>query len=361
MNIRVVIDVDDTISTNIRRLSYDKCAPKLDVINKINKLHDELGYTIVLYTARGMVSCDGDLERIVAKNERVLKDWLDRNDVHYDELVFGKPIGDIYVDDKALDVVDFVDAPFYPLNGGGSNRGLQRLAGIVKKDLGTPEDTERFKDWIEDCEDACLYPRVISYLYNGVYMDFIDGVTLCDNFTRADYYSILSTIERFKEKKRDGFDIQPHIDILEKNRSESKEFNDILDLCIDGVKKMSGRYKEHASFGHGDLILSNVIKGKNGLYLIDPRYFRESSSYILDYGKLRMSLMNYEKRFGLSRSDNSMYLGDFDQLMKAQGIYDLVLFTNLMYVCRLYRYKKESDRETVVTMAKEILGEIEHG
>ena len=64
-----------------------------------------------------------------------------------------------------------------------------------------------------------------------------------------------------------------------------------------------------------------------------------------------MSLMNYEKRFGISGADNSVYLATFDDIMREKGVYEEVATLNLMYICRLYRYKR--DKQAVINMAKE--------
>lgn len=348
MDARIVVDIDDTICTNVRKLPYDQCVPAENVIKDLNYLHDELGYTIVLYTARGMVSCNGDLKRIIEKNRDTLLEWLKKYDVHYDEIVFGKPIGDLYIDDKALDVRDFRKEDFYNMTGGGSGKGVCRLGNIVKKDLG--DDVENFKDWIEDNQGACDYPRVISYLYNEVTMEYIDGTNLCDVCNGYDLGRLMAIIERFSEKKMDSFDMEVQLSILRKNKTGGE-----FDSTIDNCETLMRRYQDafEPTYCHGDLTLSNVLLCEKGLCFIDPRYNRKASSYLLDYGKLRMSLMNYERRFGITKADNSVYLGTFDNIMGQKGIYAPVLAANLMYICRLYRYKE--NKAAVVEMANELM------
>lgn len=50
------------------------------------------------------------------------------------------------------------------------------------------------------------------------------------------------------------------------------------------------------------MTLSNIIHNDldNEIYFIDSRYFRDSSSYLLDYAKLKMSMDGYEYKFNLS-------------------------------------------------------------
>ena len=51
-----------------------------------------------------MLSCKGNLDLIKEKNEEVLIDWLSRYKVKYHQLIFGKPLADLYVDDKAMNI-----------------------------------------------------------------------------------------------------------------------------------------------------------------------------------------------------------------------------------------------------------------
>ena len=354
---KIVFDVDDTICSNTRKLSYDKCVPDFEVIKKINDLHDNLGFTIVLHTARGMVSCNGDYEKIVAKNKKVLEDWLKKYDVHYDELIFCKPIADLYVDDKAMNVSDFKKETFEVLHGGGSKKPIYKLGNVVKKVIGSEKDTTNFKDWVEDNHGSCLYPRVISYLYDSVYMDYIDGDNLADCFTFKDLTNLLAIEKRFSMMKVSNFSMVPQIEILNKNYCDDPEFNMMIDLCKAAILNHKDDFAKNASYSHGDLILSNVIKSKKDgkLYLIDSRYMRDSSSYLFDLAKLRNSLSGYEYIFGISDKLHSKFLPSFDYFLDSIGVYDLVVILHLMYVLRLYRYKNDTEKEAVKYIAKGLI------
>lgn len=353
---KIVFDVDDTICSNIRKTGYENCIPDVEVIKKINYLHDVLGFTIVLHTARGMISCNGDIDKIIAKNKKVLEDWLKKYDVHYDELIFCKPIADLYVDDKALNISEFKTEKFGVLHGGGSNKPIYRLGKMVKKCLGSESDVSNFKDWVEDNLDSCKFPKVISYLYDSVYMEFIDGTNLVDCCTMVDFIKVVGTILNFSKIRRHNFNIVPQIEILEKNYSDDTEVNAMIEACKKFIIKNQKTLNEHASYSHGDVILSNIIKGNDGeLYFIDSRYFRDSSSYLLDFAKLRNSLSGYELEFGISKSDNREFLSVLDTFLKAKGIYEIVVGLHLMYVLRLYRYKDDAGKQKVKNIAKGII------
>lgn len=343
---RAVFDLDDTISVHKNR-DYPNAKPIIPVIEKMRKMKDD-GWQIVIYSARGQVSCKGNLAEIERKNRGIVEEWLKKHNVPCDELIFGKPIGDVYIDDKGMSLDDFLTQPFCYLNG-GSGKKIYRVGNMVKKDLG--DDVENYKHWVEDNHSLCNYPPVICYLYEQVTMKYIEGVNLCDDFGLEDLCTILNIVERFSKERREGFDISEQLDILYKNKNGS-DFDEVIDFSAERIKEIEQSLIANASYCHGDMTLCNIIKSDDGLYFVDPRYRRNASSYLLDYGKLRMSLMNYEKIFAISDSDNSAYLPMFDEIMKEKGVYDEVIALNLMYICRLYRYKK--DKEPVIRMAKEL-------
>lgn len=93
----IYVDIDETILMT-QNMDYENSQPMYDRIEKINKLYEE-GNTIIYWTARGTGSG---------------KDWSDvtkkqfeRFKVKYHDLKFGKPIYDLFVDDKNINSEDF--------------------------------------------------------------------------------------------------------------------------------------------------------------------------------------------------------------------------------------------------------------
>ena len=89
----IFVDIDETICVSPKNRDYSLAKPMMERINKINNLYDE-GNTIVYWTARGTGSGLDWTEVTEAQFER----W----GVKYHELRFGKPIYDIFVDDKNI-------------------------------------------------------------------------------------------------------------------------------------------------------------------------------------------------------------------------------------------------------------------
>ena len=97
------MDIDGTICSEVHSRKYEEAKPYYAVIDFINKLYDD-GHYIIYFTARGMGTCNGNVNEAYNKwytiTESQLKEW----NVEYHELHLGKPWGDVYVDDKAFNI-----------------------------------------------------------------------------------------------------------------------------------------------------------------------------------------------------------------------------------------------------------------
>ena len=47
--------------------------------------------------------CNGDVSKVIEKIGKITEDWLEKWKVPYDELIFGKPHADIYIDDLGIE------------------------------------------------------------------------------------------------------------------------------------------------------------------------------------------------------------------------------------------------------------------
>ena len=92
------VDVDETICISPGSRDYSLASPIIKNINKINELYDA-DNTVIYWTARGTGS--GIDWREITKKQ--FEKW----GVKYHELKFGKPIYDLFIDDKAVNSNDF--------------------------------------------------------------------------------------------------------------------------------------------------------------------------------------------------------------------------------------------------------------
>lgn len=98
---RICFDLDGTLITHpLTPGDYATVEPHSATIDYLRFLK-RLGNTIIIYTARGMRSCGGNLGLVHARSAAAVYDVLDRFHIPYDELYLGKPYADCYIDDLA--------------------------------------------------------------------------------------------------------------------------------------------------------------------------------------------------------------------------------------------------------------------
>jgi capsule biosynthesis phosphatase len=100
--VRICIDLDGVICRlRAPDQSYADVEPIPGAIERIRALR-AAGHYVIIQTARHMKTCDGNVGKVVARQGLVTLEWLDRHGVEYDELIFGKPHADVYLDDNAV-------------------------------------------------------------------------------------------------------------------------------------------------------------------------------------------------------------------------------------------------------------------
>lgn len=95
----ICFDLDNVICTT-KKNYYNDSKPKKKVIKFINSLYDK-NYTIKIFTARfmGRFNSKSIAEK---KGYNLTKKQLEKWGLKFDELIFGKPAYDIFIDDKNL-------------------------------------------------------------------------------------------------------------------------------------------------------------------------------------------------------------------------------------------------------------------
>ncbi len=90
----IMVDLDGVLCTEEAFFDRPLARPMAGACAALKKLR-AAGYTIVVYTARGW----GEY--------RVTKQWLDEHGFVYDGLHMGKPVADVWIDDRALPFVNW--------------------------------------------------------------------------------------------------------------------------------------------------------------------------------------------------------------------------------------------------------------
>jgi capsule biosynthesis phosphatase len=98
---RIVIDLDGTICP-IRKSNqtYADLLPLPNAVERINELKNE-GHYIIISTARNMATCESNVGKVLKNVGKITLEWLDKYNIPYDEIFFGKQNADVYIDDRA--------------------------------------------------------------------------------------------------------------------------------------------------------------------------------------------------------------------------------------------------------------------
>jgi uncharacterized HAD superfamily protein len=93
---QLIIDIDGTICTEEKTFSRSMAKPIIGAKNTLDKLKAD-GHILILYSARSW-----------NEYEMTLK-WLNDNKIPYDQVILGKPIGDYWIDDRAIKFTTWSD------------------------------------------------------------------------------------------------------------------------------------------------------------------------------------------------------------------------------------------------------------
>jgi uncharacterized HAD superfamily protein len=85
----IAIDIDGTICTEERTFDRPLAKPLPGASDFTKKLKSH-GWTIILWTARGW------------EQYSITRRWLDENQIQFDQILMGKPIVNVFVDDRAI-------------------------------------------------------------------------------------------------------------------------------------------------------------------------------------------------------------------------------------------------------------------
>lgn len=107
-----VFDIDGTLCpTKKKDEKYEDLIPYKNMIDKL-KYYKTNGAKIILYTSRNMNTFKGNIGLINKYTATVLNKWLEKWDIPYDEIVYGKVWPGhkgFYVDDRTIRPDEFLN------------------------------------------------------------------------------------------------------------------------------------------------------------------------------------------------------------------------------------------------------------
>ena len=110
-DITLIFDIDGTICPiKEKDEKYEDLVPNEDIVKKM-RMYKENGAKIILNTSRNMNSYNGNIGLINANTAKILLNWLEKWNIPYDEIVYGKPWpghNGFYIDDRTIRPDEFL-------------------------------------------------------------------------------------------------------------------------------------------------------------------------------------------------------------------------------------------------------------
>jgi capsule biosynthesis phosphatase len=104
---RIVIDLDGTICPIKKSGENYADLPVLPGAKDRIESLKAAGHYIIIQTARNMATQESNLGKVLKNIGKTTLEWLEKHEIPYDEIYFGKPNGNIYIDDRAFRFQDW--------------------------------------------------------------------------------------------------------------------------------------------------------------------------------------------------------------------------------------------------------------
>lgn len=346
---RICFDLDNTLVTYPTIPGdYSTVKPIPRMIKLLNKLkHD--GHIIIIYTARRMMTKQHNVGAVIKDIGYQTFKTLEDFNIPYDELLFGKPIADIYIDDRAINpyrndiksmgIIENIET-ITPINMLATNkynsievkeknvikRGLtQYMKGELYFYLNIPKDIliskyfpklYSYKNLDEDLMELCLenikgvplYTLYKHKLLNNCHIDQLFELMDCLHNVKADINIDASDIKaNYIDKLKCRFAIIENYPYSNAERVQT--------IILSRLEKYLEKPTKIVPYIHGDLWFSNIILDfNNQLKIIDMKgqvnaKLTTNGDCMYDYGKFFQSIIGYDSIL-YNDSIDSEYLED---------------------------------------------------
>lgn len=314
--LKFCFDLDNTLVTYPKiKNDYTTVEPIQRNIDFLNHLKSH-GHYIIIYTARRMKTHCGNVSKAIKDIGKITFDTLDKFNIEYDELCFGKPHADFYIDDLAVN----------------SHSNLEKSTGFYINTISPRSfnsikttDTSIIKTSEKDLSGEIyyynniptsildLYPKLINHDRDQLEIEKINGTVSSIIYSYKEFTSkhldiILNTLNRIHSVNIiDSSNINIYENYSKKlinryenfNYSKFKNSKVVYKTILNKLLEYENLNKGCKSIIHGDFVFSNILFIKDNIKLIDMRgkIGNQLTIYgdkFYDYAKLYQSLIGYD-------------------------------------------------------------------
>jgi len=358
---RYCFDLDNTLVTFPQKINdYTTVKPIQKNINFVKYLK-EFGHIIIIYTARRMKTYKSNQGKVLANIGKITFDTLEKFDIPYDEIYFGKPQADFYIDDLAISSYNNLEKDLGFYYNSIKPRYFNKLENInieiyKKKSDNLSGEIYYYNNIPLQIKD--MFTTMINFdniNYKWYEMEKINGIPisklyLAEELTIQQLDHIMNSIQRIHNCKL--IDDNVNIYINYKNKLQKRYLNydyskfngnkKIYDNLINFFIQYEKENKGKKTIIHGDTVLTNIIINQFGkIKFIDMRgkQGKELSiqgDWLYDWAKLYQSLIGYDEILQ-NINLNLIYKNKLIQYFKNRFIqqYSENDFNNLIIITKL--------------------------
>jgi len=347
---RICFDIDNTLFyLRSPTQTYKDIYPIPKILFLIQELKKE-GHHIILYTARGMRSNKSNCGLAMKNVAKDTFDVLEKFKIPFDEIYFGKPDADIYIDDKAFNpysdnLFDLIG--FSHFNDTYKNKIIEsstnKFNTIIHKGsriykegpIASMSGEVFFYKSIKDTPISNFFPKYYTHIQKDksiiLDLEFINGYLLFDLLRDeliAEYhiYSIIDSLKHIHSYKGLSITIDKHSIYDNYMGKLWKRIENKLDYPFDNtlyiLEKIDKNIKQYLNSNefnpvavvNGDCWFSNIlITNTNKLYFLDMKgsisdTLTTNGDPLTDFGKILQSLLGFDFIVNNIKKYNKEYL-----------------------------------------------------
>lgn len=315
---RYCFDLDNTLVTypeidgdytSVKPIQYT-----IDFLKYLKKM----GHTIIIYTARRMSTYNGNTGKALSDIGKITFDTLEKFDIPYDEIYFGKPYADYYIDDLCVSPYDDLEKELGFYKSKIDTRSFNNITqGVIqtytKRGIDLSGEIYWYKNMPSSLKD--MFPIFIDSGDGFYVMEKINGIPfsrllISEDLTTEHLKHIMNSIERIHNTPyTDSDSINIYQNYCQKLCERYKSYNysryvkseEVYSILYQKLKEYETNDLGQKCIIHGDTVLTNILinqfgkikfidmRGKvgNNITLFGDRFY--------DWAKLFQSLVGYDE------------------------------------------------------------------
>lgn len=295
---------------------YSSVEPIVEKIEFLRRLK-ERGHYIIIQTARRMKTHKGNVGGVQKDIAKVTLDTLEKFNIPYDEIYFGKPWANFYIDDLAVNAHADLEKEtgFYNVHPETRNHNNIRISGdrIVK--ISSLIEGEKF--WYQNIPPSLshYFPKLIGFTEDSITIERVTGIPVSymnihQTLNAKTLLLILRSLQEIHgtsgKIKKENIDWYANYIPKLKSRLSGYDISQLPGVHCE-LRQLEEFFEEYsitnkAEIGtiHGDPVFSNIlIDNFNNLKFIDMKgkvgnTLTIRGDIFYDYAKVYQSIIGYD-------------------------------------------------------------------